>query len=52
MKTMWITATWETSHEIEVPDDYEWDGRSIDAEWADQVDATCASLVDWTVTDV
>ena len=33
-------------------DAYQKLSRDVDAEWADQVDATCASLVDWTVTDV
>lgn len=49
MKVIVVEAMWESRQEVEVPDDYEWDGRSIDPEWADQVDAHTASLVDWDV---
>lgn len=46
MKTLQIRCVWETSHEVEVPDDYE-PGSTLDEEWADQVDTSTASLVDW-----
>jgi hypothetical protein len=46
VKTIEIRCRWESTHAVEVPDDYEF-GGGLDSEWADQVDASTASLVDW-----
>lgn len=49
MKEMYVTTTWRTTQMVEVPDDYEWDGKSLDVEWVEQVDSHTAELVDWEV---
>jgi hypothetical protein len=49
MKTITITCTWESTHEIEVPDDFEVPD-SLDGfppEVLDEIDSSTASLVDW-----
>ena len=46
MKTIMIRTTWTATHEVEVPDDYEF-GSGLDDEWIHQVDAHTAELIDW-----
>jgi hypothetical protein len=46
--TVTVTATWRSTTEVEVPDDYEFNG-SIDEVWAEQIDSASAELVDWDV---
>jgi hypothetical protein len=46
MKTIRIVCTWESTHEVEVPDDYVV-GGTLDDEWCDQVDPHNAELWDW-----
>ncbi len=48
MKEIHIITTWRSTDIVEVPDDYEV-GNTLDEEWADQVDASGAELVDWEV---
>lgn len=50
MRTITIETTWRSVQTVEVPDDYEFTG-GLDEEWADQVDAAGASLVDWDVQE-
>lgn len=47
-KTIRVRCRWDSTHDVEVPDDYVWTGRLDDA-WADQVYANDPSttLVDW-----
>lgn len=47
-KTITISATWKSTHTVEVPVGYEPTG-GIDDEWADQVTSEVASLVDWEI---
>jgi hypothetical protein len=50
MKTITITCTWESTHEIEVPDDFEMsDSRLSDfpPEALEEMKPTTAELVDW-----
>lgn len=50
-KTMRVRHTWEGLTEVEVPDDYKWDGSSLDEVWADQISNREADmLVDYEVT--
>lgn len=49
MKTLSVECTWRSITTVEVPDDYEWDGRSVDDVWAEQVDSHNAELIDWEV---
>jgi hypothetical protein len=51
MKELRVTAEWRSENLVEVPDDYEWDGHSLDEEWADQITSQMAELIDWTVKD-
>lgn len=51
MKVVRVRTVWEAEADVEVPDDYVWDGRSLDSEWADQVDSGGAMLVDYEVID-
>ena len=52
-KTIRVRATWESSHEIEVPDDFRDTGRLDDFpdEALQEITSDCASLVDWTVSE-
>jgi hypothetical protein len=45
-KTLTVRCFWESTHTVEVPDDYE-PGDGLDDEWADQVDPHTAHLTDW-----
>jgi len=49
MKTVRIACTWRTTHEIEVPDDWEvpstLDGFSDEA--LEDIDSHAAELIDW-----
>lgn len=51
MKTITVTATWRSTHDVEVPDDFTDTGSLSDfpAEALDEIDSHTAELVDWTV---
>jgi hypothetical protein len=49
VKAIRVTVRWESDHEVEVPDDYEWTGE-LDDVWADQVYPTSAWPVDWSTS--
>lgn len=49
-KTMTVHVTWRSTQEVEVPDDYEFNG-GLDDEWVGQVDINCAEMVDWDLTE-
>ena len=48
-KTITVSCTWKSTHQVEVPVDYQ-PSSKIDDEWADQVDPGGAYLADWEVT--
>lgn len=48
MKTIYVTATWRSIHEIEVPDDWEDDGSLSFTEYED-ITSQIAELTDWEV---
>ncbi|WP_157497205.1 hypothetical protein [Leifsonia sp. Leaf264] len=51
-RTITITATWESvHHDIEVPDDFEYDGTltSLPEDAQEQITSEVASLIDWDV---
>ena len=46
MKTITVEIVWASTTDVEVDDDYEWDGRDLlDPEWAPQVNARDAEPV-------
>lgn len=50
VKVVRVRHVWEGIVEVEVPDDYEWDGSSLDAVWADECTNHGADvLVDYEV---
>jgi hypothetical protein len=51
VKEIDIECTWRSSHRVEVPDDFEDTGHLDDfpAEALEEMNATFAELVDWTV---
>ena len=51
MKTVNITCTWRTHHEVEVPDDFTDNGYLSDfpPEALDEMTSANAELVDWEV---
>lgn len=53
MKTIVVTATWRSTHEIEVPDEFEDWGNLNDfpPEALNEINTTTAELVDWKVRD-
>lgn len=51
MRKVTVTATWRSTHEVEVPDDFRDTGVLGDfpPEALDEIDSHTAELVDWTV---
>jgi hypothetical protein len=51
MKTVTVTCTWNSTHEVEVPDDFTDTGSLNDflAEALEEMDSHTAELTDWTV---
>jgi hypothetical protein len=51
VKTIHVTASWRSHHELEVPDDFQDTGDLNDfpTEALDEITADAAELVDWTV---
>lgn len=51
MKTVTVTCTWKSTHEIEVPDDFTDTGHLDDfpAEALEEMNVSAAELTDWTV---
>jgi hypothetical protein len=51
MKTITVECTWKSTHEVEVPDDFEDTGHLDDfpAEALQDMTAHTAELVDWSV---
>lgn len=47
MKTRTVVCTWESTHTVELPDDYE-PGDALDEEWTEQIDSSMAELTDWS----
>lgn len=52
MKTITVEATWTSSHEIEVPDDFTDTGMLSDfpEDALEQITSEVASLTDWSVS--
>lgn len=48
MRTITVHTTWKGTQQIEVPDDWEYDGTLAEV-WADQVDSGGAYLADWEI---
>lgn len=46
-KTITVICTWESRHEVEVDDDYQFSEYSADEEWIGEVDSHTAELVGW-----
>jgi hypothetical protein len=53
VRTVTVTCTWRSTHEVEVPDDFADTGQLEDfpPEALDEMSATTAELTDWTVRD-
>ena len=52
MRTIEVKCIWQTHHVVEVPDDVSdedaYIGFTLEEWWADQLDASCAELTDWS----
>lgn len=51
MKTVTVSCTWKSTHEVEVPDDFQDTGSLSDfpQEALEEMDSHTAELTDWTV---
>lgn len=51
MKTITVTCTWRSTHEVEVPDDFTDTGHLDDfpPEALEEITASTAELTDWAV---
>lgn len=52
MKTITVWCTWESRHEIEVPDDFQDTGHLTDfpKEALEELSSHTAALIDWSVS--